>query len=626
MAELSIREIYEAALSAGFTPEQATTWTAIALAESGGRSGALNDRGEYSVGLWQININPKVRKNTWGDLTDPEVNARAAYDVSRQGSDMRPWTTTHAKNQGTGRDYRTYLDDVEAVTGFQGDDRGVESYGSALPPPLPSSGTSAIPMAYEIDSGLSVGAQTDTDQDGLVDAFERLAHTDVQVADTDKDGLSDGFEVLGSHSNPLQADSDSDELSDSAEVSLGTSPTAWDSDMDGLSDAAEVTYGSDPKPVPDADDATLVETPTVPITMTSMTVPVQATISAEVAASGPSTRDRFVDFALAQRGDRYVFGSESDLTDPDPELFDCSELTQWAAAQVGVEIPDGAMYQYLHLKNQNMLIPVEDAINTPGALLFYFSSEPTRGGGRPGRAHVAISQGDGKTIEAKGRNYGVDEFLAENRFNYAGVIPELVDNTLQSNAVRQVSLGSPVAAPLDTDDDGLSDAFESVAGTDPNATDTDNDGLADAFEVIKSQTDPRSADTDSDGKSDSFEISAGTDPGRLPDDQQLWRKDTDQDALTDVYELQAGLDPNLADTDQDGLLDSTEVSLGTDPTQLDSDSDGLTDALELQFGSDPLQGLQQSGVIDHSQGFINRQSPGLREEDKFDATADESLD
>ena len=34
MAVLSTREIYEAAREAGFTPHQAVTWTAIAMAES----------------------------------------------------------------------------------------------------------------------------------------------------------------------------------------------------------------------------------------------------------------------------------------------------------------------------------------------------------------------------------------------------------------------------------------------------------------------------------------------------------------------------------------------------------------------------------------------------------------
>src|SRR5688572_27251270 len=71
--KLGIQEIYEAARAAGFTPDQATTWTAIALAESGGETGALNDRGEHSVGLWQINVSPSVRENVWGNLNDPLV-------------------------------------------------------------------------------------------------------------------------------------------------------------------------------------------------------------------------------------------------------------------------------------------------------------------------------------------------------------------------------------------------------------------------------------------------------------------------------------------------------------------------------------------------------------------------
>src|SRR3954466_5271085 len=118
---LGIEAIYRAALSAGFSPDEATTWTAIAMAESGGETGALNDRGEHSVGLWQINVAPGVRANHWGNLHDPYVNARAAYEISHGGTDMRPWTTTHASNAGTRADYRTYLDDVSAVTGHTGD-------------------------------------------------------------------------------------------------------------------------------------------------------------------------------------------------------------------------------------------------------------------------------------------------------------------------------------------------------------------------------------------------------------------------------------------------------------------------------------------------------------------------
>ena len=55
---------------------------------------------------------------------------------------------------------------------------------------------------------------------------------------------------------------------------------------------------------------------------------------------------------------------------------------------------------------------VEQALKTRGALLFYFSQPPT-GAGRPAEAHVAISLGDGRTIEARSTKDGVGVFQAE---------------------------------------------------------------------------------------------------------------------------------------------------------------------------------------------------------------------
>jgi cell wall-associated NlpC family hydrolase len=644
MPKLSIAEIYEAARSAGFTPEQATTWTAIALAESGGRTGALNTKGEHSMGLWQINVAADGSRGTkYGDLNDPRANARAAYDISRHGTDMRPWTTTHSSNKGTDHDYRTYLSKVEAVTGVQGDDRGVGGYGSKLLTPLQPSDPSPEPTvgtaAYDrIDAGLPVGMQQDTDKDGLTDAFEKAAGTGLKVADTDRDGLADGYEVAVSRSDPRLADGDKDGLSDSLEATLGSNPLRWDSDNDGLSDQAEIRYGSDPQHA-DSGDGTIPVPATPPGAQQPMrqaqalqqTQPMQATAAAgTMQAAAPSAADRpapvdhtkvdrFVNVALAQDGDRYVFGARAKLSDSDPDTFDCSELTKWAAHQAGVEIPDGAMYQYLDLKNKNALMPVDEALKTKGALLFYFSREPTPGGGRPSKAHVAISLGDGRTIEAKGTRYGVGEFSARNRFNYAGVIPGLDSSTpppatqatykmpTEPTAVAatttydQIDVGAPVTAPPDTDKDGLTDAFEKLAGTNPMSADTDKDGLLDPYEAIRSHTDPLSADTDKDGLSDPFELSSGTDPGKIPgvagvagqgQFAEVVRggvKDTDRDGLTDTYERRAGLNPNRVDSDGDGLADNTELVLGTKPTLLDSDQDGLNDALEVRFGSDPLK-------------------------------------
>jgi cell wall-associated NlpC family hydrolase len=134
---------------------------------------------------------------------------------------------------------------------------------------------------------------------------------------------------------------------------------------------------------------------------------------------------RFLQNALAQTGDRYVWGASASPTDPNPTAFDCSELVKWAAKRAGVDLPDGSWQQYLALKQAGTTIPVQQALQTPGALLFSFSSEPTPGGGRPSHAHVAISLGNGMTIEARGKNYGVGSFSAANRFNDAALVPGL---------------------------------------------------------------------------------------------------------------------------------------------------------------------------------------------------------
>jgi cell wall-associated NlpC family hydrolase len=154
------------------------------------------------------------------------------------------------------------------------------------------------------------------------------------------------------------------------------------------------------------------------------TAPVPWTAASTLAPVSDRART-FLDEALRQAGDPYVWGAHTSPSDADPGAFDCSELVRWAAARAGVQVPDGSWLQYLDLKEKGALVPVEQALRTPGALLFSFSSEPERGGGRPSEAHVAISLGDGRTIEARGREYGVGVFDAGDRFEYGAVIPGL---------------------------------------------------------------------------------------------------------------------------------------------------------------------------------------------------------
>lgn len=133
-----------------------------------------------------------------------------------------------------------------------------------------------------------------------------------------------------------------------------------------------------------------------------------------------------VQLALKQAGDRYRFGTETRYDDPDPDEFDCSELVEWTCTRLKVQpkVPDGSWYQARHAQTYSKLVAVDKGIRTRGALLFRFSSSPFVGS-RPTSSHVAISLGDGRTIEARSTVLGVGVFAgAEQRaWTHAGLIP-----------------------------------------------------------------------------------------------------------------------------------------------------------------------------------------------------------
>lgn len=408
MAVLTAAEIYRFARAAGFDPGQAATMTAIALAESGGETGAHNPVGEDSRGLWQINVaaHPDL---AGADLSDPLVNAQAAYAVSGGGADISPWTVTHG---GASARYLAYRDEAEVAAALAGDPVG--------------------------------GAWSGTS------------------------GYGD------------------------------TAP------------AGGVPGGDPGTGTPDVAGRT------------------------EVAGGGDGSRLRtFLDSATAQDGDVYVFGAQADVDDADPDQFDCSDLVRWSAGRAGVDLPDGSWRQYLALKAQGLVIPVEEAVGTPGALLFNFPWEPVEGEGRPGNAHVAISMGDGRTIEAMNPTKGVLFAQAsERRFNFAAVIPGISDGTGAAPAPAPVA---PAVEPgADTDGDGVTDTLEASRGLDAARVDSDGDGSSDGYELLVTGTDPARADTDADGIGDSHEPLQGTDP---------LTADTDLDGFTDHAELLTGFSP-----------------------------------------------------------------------------------
>ncbi len=118
---------------------------------------------------------------------------------------------------------------------------------------------------------------------------------------------------------------------------------------------------------------------------------------------------------------------------------------------------------------------------------------------------------------------------------HAGAADPVPATTGAGTSGYALQAGPPVSAGgVDSDHDGLTDAFEKSIGTDPNNPDSDHDGLTDGYEVIHSHTNPLAADSDHDGLTDSFEVSFGTDPND---------PDSDHDGFTDSYEVKYGTNP-----------------------------------------------------------------------------------
>lgn len=122
--------------------------------------------------------------------------------------------------------------------------------------------------------------------------------------------------------------------------------------------------------------------------------------------------------AMRYDGAAYVLGAEHD-TDPGfvpAGALDCSELVQAALGDLGVAAPDGHWVQFGWCRRDGAIVPITHAIDTPGALLFVYDGS-TQG-------HVAISRGDGTTIEARGAAWGTGVFPTQGRvWTHGALIP-----------------------------------------------------------------------------------------------------------------------------------------------------------------------------------------------------------
>ena len=117
MAKYTRQQIIELLRQAGVPEQDIPTMVAIAMAESAGNTDAqgdktlANSKWGNSVGLFQIRSlrNPSKysgvdRLRDAAKLEDPVYNAKAAWAISKEGTDYSPWTTF---TEGT---YQKYMD------------------------------------------------------------------------------------------------------------------------------------------------------------------------------------------------------------------------------------------------------------------------------------------------------------------------------------------------------------------------------------------------------------------------------------------------------------------------------------------------------------------------------------
>ncbi len=171
-----------------------------------------------------------------------------------------------------------------------------------------------------------------------------------------------------------------------------------------------------------------------------------------------------------------------------------------------------------------------------------------------------------------------------------------------SSTPRTPVIASEILNGSDSDQDGLSDAEETIIGTSPTMSDTDSDGLDDLWEVENglNPLDPEGVnglmgDLDGDGLTNSEELELDTAP-------EL--QDTDGDGLPDGWETNYGLDPRnesgangaAADGDYDNVSNKDEFTNNTSPQSPDSDSDSLADLWEIEYGIDPASDSGESGA------------------------------
>lgn len=489
-----------------------------------------------------------------------------------------------------------------------------------------------LPRWWEQDQGFSDSnssdAAEDTDHDGRTNAQEFTGQTLPHVADSDGDGLKDGAELVAG-TLPLNPDTDGDSLLDGAETV--SNPLLKDSDGDGADDAWELRTGyaansSASKPPAQAG--------VIGIKFVSELHPDNNLLPVEVTGLVPQ---RNWNNTWALTGWRNQTGTQGDIIAPTADVIVNSTGTAtamtmswafpnsaWANGQGGgstQKLLDG----YLNVSSETAgslslgSIPfvtydvlVYAGSNYDGAVGYVrLNDNPATD-----RWLMTASAAPQTQLIPLVKSDAVKPWSA-NVVRYRNVTGTSVNIKIARTSWYEMGIHGIqiVNSTLDSDADGMPDAFEWEHQLRPDVADAtldaDGDGLTNLAEISR-QTSPRRSDTDGDGLSDAVETNTGIWVGIGSTGSNPLLPDTDGDGLSDGAEvavLPTPTNPNLADTDGDGRSDADEVHGWTSPLVADGANAQMpvvtTTPRTLDWNVDNMQ-----IVWDHSKGGVSDQEGG----------------
>lgn len=550
------------------------------------------------------------------DVNDAAINPTNGTTPASYPNADKATTTERDWREGNDADGDGVSDNIDIDDDNDGVTDVAESGGVA---PLGDADGDGVPNYVDTTPGTGVPAFSDSNSDGVSDAFDADKDGIINAwdLDSDNDGIADIAEAGGVDTNGdgridgAFADSDGDGLANTYDASSGGVAIANpDTDGDGVLNLLDLD--SDNDGIPDVVEAGGTD------------------------ANNDGALDGFTD----TDGDGFA-----QIVDGDANNDGTAENTAAALIITGTDDnADGKPDTYPRANQDNNGLPNPYDLDADGDGIL-----DVREGGLTDTNGDGITDG---TLGADGWSDTVDALTSLNLINTDGrgkpnyLDIDADDDGIVDNVEGQSTAGYAVPINADSDGDGIDNQYDNndalFAGSANNGivpVNTDGIGLADYADL----------DSDNDGYPDFFE---GHDTGgdNLPDAGSNANNgapggtaDADNDGLPDGYDNNtASVDPtngtnatsypnidNTGTTERDWReIANTDNLGGGNTTDIDDDNDGIPDLSEYSGSVDPLGDADGDGIRNYVDGtpgsgvpaFVDANSDGIS--DAFDNDKD----